>query len=222
MLARRGQTRAESHVVRHVRNTDIEERQRRPDHVAADDGQLSLEFAAADESCQIARRKRWKPEQACCTPTRRCAALCVKRWQLGQVRRSLPHVPCTRLVTSAIIRGSTSTAMTFLARSKSLTVMFPVPGPISSTCTDREEWGERRSALRSQLHSANRAAWVRLRRGNPPRPQAPDAGHGGPSGLPHRVRGRHSRAVHDALDDEGVLQKVLALALVRDGTRRRD
>lgn len=45
------------------------------------------------------------------------------------------HVPWTRLVTSAIILGSTSTAITFFACSSSLTVMLPVPGPISSTCS---------------------------------------------------------------------------------------
>ena len=43
------------------------------------------------------------------------------------------HVPCTRFITSAAIRGSISTAVTFLAFSKILTVRLPVPGPTSST-----------------------------------------------------------------------------------------
>mmetsp|Transcript_8529 Transcript_8529/g.21938 ORF Transcript_8529/g.21938 Transcript_8529/m.21938 type:complete len:330 (+) Transcript_8529:1336-2325(+) len=42
-------------------------------------------------------------------------------------------VPITRFWSSATIRGSTSHATTFLALSSSLTVMLPVPGPISST-----------------------------------------------------------------------------------------
>lgn len=42
-------------------------------------------------------------------------------------------VPCTRLVTSAAIRGSTSTQMHFFARSRIRTVRLPVPGPTSRT-----------------------------------------------------------------------------------------
>ena len=42
-------------------------------------------------------------------------------------------LPCTRFVTSAAIRGSSSTAMTFLAFSRILTVRLPVPGPTSRT-----------------------------------------------------------------------------------------
>ncbi len=41
--------------------------------------------------------------------------------------------PCTRLVTSAAILGSNSTAMTFFAFSSILTVKLPVPGPTSRT-----------------------------------------------------------------------------------------
>jgi hypothetical protein len=41
--------------------------------------------------------------------------------------------PCTRLVTSAAIRGSSSTAMTFFAFSRIFTVKFPDPGPTSRT-----------------------------------------------------------------------------------------
>ena len=50
------------------------------------------------------------------------------------------HLPCTRLVTSAAIRGSISIAVTCLAFSRlmlklegSVMVRFPVPGPTSST-----------------------------------------------------------------------------------------
>ena len=42
-------------------------------------------------------------------------------------------LPCTRFVTSLAILGSSSTAMTFLAFSRILTVMLPVPGPTSRT-----------------------------------------------------------------------------------------
>lgn len=42
-------------------------------------------------------------------------------------------LPWTRLVTSAAILGSSSTAMTFLAFSRIFTVRLPVPGPTSST-----------------------------------------------------------------------------------------
>lgn len=48
-------------------------------------------------------------------------------------RRGCAGVPWTRLVISAAIRGSNSTAKTFFAFSRILTVRFPVPGPISST-----------------------------------------------------------------------------------------
>ena len=43
------------------------------------------------------------------------------------------HVPCTRFITSAAIRGSISIAVTCLAFSKIFTVKFPVPGPTSRT-----------------------------------------------------------------------------------------
>ena len=42
-------------------------------------------------------------------------------------------LPCTRFVSSAAIRGSISTAITFRAFSKILTVRLPVPGPTSRT-----------------------------------------------------------------------------------------
>mmetsp|Transcript_32631 Transcript_32631/g.80430 ORF Transcript_32631/g.80430 Transcript_32631/m.80430 type:complete len:215 (-) Transcript_32631:354-998(-) len=42
-------------------------------------------------------------------------------------------VPCTRRCSSSTMRGSNSTAITFLAVSSSRIVRFPVPGPISST-----------------------------------------------------------------------------------------
>lgn len=42
-------------------------------------------------------------------------------------------VPNTRFCNSATSLGSISHAITFLAFSNSLTVMLPVPGPISST-----------------------------------------------------------------------------------------
>lgn len=46
-------------------------------------------------------------------------------------------LPCTRLVTSAAIRGSNSTAITFFAFSSIRTVKLPVPGPTSRTvCLD--------------------------------------------------------------------------------------
>lgn len=62
-------------------------------------------------------------------------------------RRFWAGVPWKRLVTSAAIRGSNSTAIVFLAFSKIFAVKFPVPGPISRTtslCL--------RSALRTILH----------------------------------------------------------------------
>jgi hypothetical protein len=43
------------------------------------------------------------------------------------------HVPCTRFITSAAIRGSISIAVTCFAFSKIFTVKFPVPGPTSKT-----------------------------------------------------------------------------------------
>ena len=45
----------------------------------------------------------------------------------------ITYVPCTRFCSSTTIRGSNSTAMTFLHASSSFIVMLPVPGPISST-----------------------------------------------------------------------------------------
>ena len=42
-------------------------------------------------------------------------------------------VPCTRRCSSSTIRGSNSTAITFLAVSSRRMVRLPVPGPISST-----------------------------------------------------------------------------------------
>lgn len=44
--------------------------------------------------------------------------------------------PCTRFVTSAAIRGSSSTAITFFAFSRIRTVKFPVPGPTSRTTSE--------------------------------------------------------------------------------------
>ena len=42
-------------------------------------------------------------------------------------------VPCTRLRSSTISRGSISITITFFTHSSSFNVMLPVPGPISST-----------------------------------------------------------------------------------------
>ena len=58
------------------------------------------------------------------------------------------HFPCTRLVNSAAIRGSISTAVHNLHFSRILTVKFPVPGPISRT-----ESVERRPALSTILRA---------------------------------------------------------------------
>src|SRR5205085_10972316 len=46
-------------------------------------------------------------------------------------------VPWTRFVTSAAMRGSSSTAIHFFAFSRILTVKFPEPGPTSRTMSDR-------------------------------------------------------------------------------------
>ena len=43
------------------------------------------------------------------------------------------HLPCTRFVNSAAMRGSISTAVTCFAFSNMRTVRLPVPGPTSST-----------------------------------------------------------------------------------------
>ncbi len=52
-------------------------------------------------------------------------------------RRFCSGFPCTRFVTSAAMRGSSSTAITFFAFSRIFTVRFPVPGPTSSTILDQ-------------------------------------------------------------------------------------
>ncbi|RUS22712.1 hypothetical protein BC937DRAFT_87637 [Endogone sp. FLAS-F59071] len=46
------------------------------------------------------------------------------------------HVACTRFCSSAASLGSISTATTFFAAAKILTVRFPVPGPTSSTVSE--------------------------------------------------------------------------------------
>jgi len=51
----------------------------------------------------------------------------------GHERRECEHLPWTRFWSSATIRGSSSTAITFLTRGSILVVRLPVPGPISST-----------------------------------------------------------------------------------------
>lgn len=92
-------------------------------------------------------------------------------------------LPCTRLVTSAAIRGSTSTAMTFLACSRMRIVRLPVPGPTSST----------------QSVGLRKAFWLQ-------------DGQGQRRGCKFEIPSTGGGYAHDGVGNTGVLENMLAVA----------
>ena len=147
-----------------------------------------------------------------------------------------PRLTCTRRCSSSTMRGSSSTAITFLARSSSFMVRLPVPAAAAGGCRGggwrshgprpklRRRQGQSGGHTSTQVETASISACSHSRmhsraggiQGGRPQPPLPPcaARRRAWANLQHHIRALHARLVHNRLHHQRVLQDVLALGLV--------